>query len=167
MFREMRRKRQLLAEEESRKILEQCTAGVLAVAGDDDYPYAVPVSYVYREGRLYVHSALTGHKIDGLKRNPRVSFCIVAQDEIVPQKFTTCFRSVIVFGKARIVEDEQECRQILRWLGAKYAPGQEENCEEEIRQQIARTAVIEITAEHITGKEAIEIVRAREEKATV
>ena len=104
MFREMRRNKQQLSNEECGEILRKSTAGVLAVSGDDGYPYAVPLSYVYCDNKIYFHSAKSGHKIDGIKNNSKVSFCVIAKDEIIPEKFTTYFRSVIVFGKARILE---------------------------------------------------------------
>ena len=63
MFREMRRTKQLLSEAETIEILQSCTSGVLAVIGDDDYPYAVPLSYVYKDGKLFFHFAKAGHKI--------------------------------------------------------------------------------------------------------
>lgn len=98
MFREMRRKRQLLPTEESVAILERMTNGTLALHGDDGYPYAVPVSYVYADGKIYFHSAMQGHKVDAILRNDKVSFCVVEQDEVKPAEFTTYFRSVIVFA---------------------------------------------------------------------
>lgn len=104
MFREMRRKRQLLPAEDSIAILKKITSGILALHGDDGYPYAVPVSYVYADGRIYFHTAMNGHKVDSIVRNDKVSFCVVEQDEVKPAEFTTYFRSVIVFGKARILE---------------------------------------------------------------
>ena len=163
MFREMRRKRQLLPVEESRAILTRRTAGVLAVAGDDGYPYAVPISYVYAEGKIYLHSARSGHKLDGILRDSRVSFCVIDQDMIVPQEFTTYFRSVILFGRARILEDEAERWRALEQLGAKYSPGYAAGCQKEIAGQIKNTCLIEITIEHMTGKEAIELVRSRKQ----
>ena len=66
MFREMRRKKQQLADEECRSILERGKTGVLAVNGDDGYPYAVPVNYVFSNGKIYFHSALSGHKVDAI-----------------------------------------------------------------------------------------------------
>ena len=76
-FREMRRKRQQLAEEESIAILEKATAGTLALLGDNDYPYAVPISYVYHDGKLYFHSALAGHKVDAIRKCDKASFCVM------------------------------------------------------------------------------------------
>ena len=73
----MRRKRQQLAEEESIGILQKATSGTLALMGDNDYPYAVPISYVYHEGKLYFHSALTGHKVDAIRKCDKASFCVI------------------------------------------------------------------------------------------
>ena len=66
-FRNMRRKRQQLSEEESIGILQQATAGTLALLGDNGYPYALPISYVYDDGKLYFHSAMSGHKVDTIR----------------------------------------------------------------------------------------------------
>lgn len=122
MFREMRRKRQLLPQAESVAILEKMTNGILALHGDEGYPYAVPVSYVYADGKIYFHSAMKGHKVDAIVRNEKVSFCVVEQDDIKPAEFTTYFRSVIVFGRACILTDETEKRAALNLLADKYPP---------------------------------------------
>jgi len=107
-FRPMRRNRQQLDENTCLKILENNTAGVLAVSGDEGYPYAVPLSYVYADGALYFHCAKAGHKTDAIRKYDKVSFCVVDQDEIVPERYTTYFRSVIVFGRARVMENPGE-----------------------------------------------------------
>lgn len=107
-FRAMRRKRQQLSEAETISILEQSTSGTLALMGDGGYPYAVPISYVYADGRLYFHSALTGHKVDAIRACEKASFCVVGQDSVQPKQYTTFFRSVIAFGRLHIIEDEKE-----------------------------------------------------------
>ncbi len=106
MFRSMRRSRQALSQKECEHLLNKATSGVLALSGDEGYPYALPISFVYDEGKLYFHSAKSGHKIDAIKKEPKASFCIIDQDTIVPEKYTTYFRSVIAFGKLSIIEDE-------------------------------------------------------------
>ncbi|MFQ9246675.1 MAG: pyridoxamine 5'-phosphate oxidase family protein [Clostridium paraputrificum] len=116
MFREMRRKKQELSYEECISVLNKCTSGVLAVEGDDGYPYTVPLSDYLNGDELYFHCAKIGHKLDSIKRNNKVSFCVIDKDEIIPEKFTTHYRSVIVFGKAKIVEYEKECKDILMTL---------------------------------------------------
>ena len=158
MFREMRRKRQLLSFEEGVAILEKMTNGILALHGDDGYPYAVPVSYVYAEGKIYFHSALKGHKIDAIMHDGKVSFCVVEQDDVKPAEFTTYFRSVIVFGKARVLKGTEEKYAALKLLADKYSPD-EPGLEAEIDKGYNRLLMIEITVEHMTGKEAVELVR--------
>ena len=101
MFREMRRKRQLLPQEQALEILENGTSGVLALSGDGGYPYAVPLSYVYQEGTLFFHCAKAGHKLDALRRCSKASFCVIDQDQVVPPEYTTYFRSGPVFWRTR------------------------------------------------------------------
>ena len=108
MFREMRRKKQMLSLEECVAVLDNGTSGVLAVDGDNDYPYAVPLSYVYCDSKIFFHCARSGHKLDAIARNEKVSFCVIEADQVMPQEYTTYFRSVIVFGKARVLEDDME-----------------------------------------------------------
>ena len=147
MFREMRLKRQLLSKEDTQKVLYQGTSGVLAVSGDDDYPYAVPLSYVYDGHKIYFHGA-------------KASFCVIYKDQIVPDEYTTYFRSVIVFGTIRILHDEAEKREAIEKLAVKYAPDDtEENRNKAIEREWNPLCVLEMTPEHITGKEAIELVR--------
>ena len=163
MFREMRRRKQLLPEEKSVSILERMTSGVLAVMGDNGYPYAVPLSYVYCDGKLYFHSAKTGHKIEAIIRNEKVSFCVIEQDNVVPEEYTTYFRSVIVFGKARILTDGKEKRKAMEILAEKYSPSQQEGRLQEIEKSFKHFVMIELLVESMTGKEAIELVRKVEQ----
>lgn len=162
MFREMRRKKQVLPLEESIAILNDGTSGVLAVSGDDDYPYAVPLSYVYHDGKIFFHCAKTGHKLDAIVRNEKVSFCVIGQDKVIPHEYTTYFRSVIVFGKARVLDNDDEKRGALETLAARYSPDHEQGRLQEIDQQFKQVCLVELTIEHMTGKEAIELVRAKQ-----
>lgn len=162
MFREMRRNKQLLSQEESVEILENRTAGVLALMGDEGYPYTVPISYVYDEGRIYFHSAKSGHKIDAIRVCDKASFCVVDQDEIVPEKYTTYFRSVIVFGKIRILEDENEKRDAMEKIAVKYYPEDSAaNRDQAIAKEKNALCLIELSVEHMTGKEAIELKKRK------
>ncbi|HCX63106.1 MAG TPA: 5-nitroimidazole antibiotic resistance protein [Clostridiales bacterium] len=160
MFREMRRIKQLLSNEETIEILNACTSGVLGVVGDDDYPYTVPVSYTYNDGKLFIHSAKQGHKIDGINKNDKVTFCVIDRDDVIQKTFTTHFRSVSIFGRARILTDDAERLHALRSLVKKYSPDFIEEGEEEIKKTWDRVCLIEIKTEHMTGKAAIEIINA-------
>ena len=161
MFRKMRRFKQQLPEETATEILARNTSGTLALLGDDDYPYAVPMSYVWAEGKLYFHSAKDGHKIDAVRHHEKASFCVIDQDQIVPEKYTTFFRSVIVFGKLRLIEDPSEMRRAATLLAMKYSSAFEAGISKEIDSAIGHMAILELTAEHMTSKEAIELVKAR------
>ena len=124
-FRPMRRKRQQLSDAEAADILRHATSGVLALLGDEGYPYAVPLSYVFVElpseadgqsaealglpaRRLIFHSAVAGHKVDAIRSCPKASFCVVEQDQVSEERFTTLFRSAIAFGRIRILADDAE-----------------------------------------------------------
>ena len=89
MFRDMRRKNQLLPQEEAEAMLRQGTSGVLSLLGDGGYPYGVPLSYVYHNGKLYFHCAKAGHKLDAIRREGKCSFCVIDQDQVVAEKYTT------------------------------------------------------------------------------
>ena len=149
MFREMRRKKQELSRMESVALLERATSGVLAVLGDGDYPYAVPLSFVYYDEKLYFHCAVTGHKLDAVKRHPKASFCVIGQDHVA-------------FGRVRVLEDPAEKLHALELLAAKYSPGQAEGRRQEIDQQFDRVCMLELSIEHLTGKEAIELTKQRQ-----
>ena len=163
MFREMRRKKQLLNDEETAAVLARGTSGVLSLSGDDGWPYAVPLSYVFDGEKLYFHSAGSGHKLDAIRRCPRASFCVVDQDKIVPEEYTTYFRSVIAFGTIRELEDAGEKRAAIEKLARKYAPGDTaEGMEAAIQRDWEPLCMLEMSIDHMTGKEAIELVRAKQ-----
>ena len=157
-FREMRRRRQQLSQAESVAILQKATSGTLALLGDNGYPYAVPISYVYSEGKLFFHSALSGHKVDAIKNCDKASFCVIAQDDVQPQRFTTFYRSVIAFGRIHIVDDESEKLAVARLLGERYNPNDEEGLRKELESGFARMLALRFDIEHLSGKEAIELV---------
>jgi uncharacterized protein len=160
MFRGMRRGKQLLSMEDTVAVMDRCTNGVLACLGDEDYPYAVPLSYVYFNDKIYFHSAKAGHKIDAITKNPKVSFSVIDEDTIVSEKYTTYFRSVIAFGKARIVEGN-EWLQAFEALVKKYSEDQPEETKQNKITGGTQAYIIAIDVEHITGKEAIEYVNAK------
>jgi len=160
MFREMRRSRQLLSDEDTVAVLHRCTNGVLACLGDGGYPYAVPLSYVYFRDRIYFHCAQQGHKIDAIRSDPKVSFAVIDEDTIVSDQYTTCFRSVIAFGKARLVEGGE--REEAFWaLVEKYSGDQPRQAQMKEIAGCTKAVIIAIDIEHITGKEAIEYAREK------
>lgn len=160
MFREMRRGKQLLSTEDTVAVIDRCTNGVLACLGDEDYPYAVPLSYVYFNSKIYFHSAKAGHKIDAITKYPKVSFTVIDEDTIVSKEYTTYFRSVTAFGKARIVEGDERL-EAFQALVEKYSGDQPEEAKYKEISGCTQAYIIAIDIEHVTGKEAIEYVKAR------
>ncbi|MFI3213646.1 MAG: pyridoxamine 5'-phosphate oxidase family protein [Eubacteriales bacterium] len=154
MFREIRRlNKQIMNREEVIQMLETATNGVLAVAGDDEYPYAVPLSFAYADGKIYFHSTTaTSHKMDAIKKNPKVSFCVVTQDHIIPDDFNTLYKSAIAFGIARVLTDEQEIMKGILAITRKYSGEYIEKGKEHIEKYRGKFCVVEIEIEHLTGK---------------
>ena len=157
MFSEMRRSKQLMSNGDAEAVMARCTNGVLACAGDDGYPYAVPLSYVYYKNKIYFHSAKAGHKIDSIKRDPKVSFAVVDEDTIVSEEYTTYYRSVIAFGKARIAEGAERL-EAFRALVEKYSGDQPEESKRGKIEECTQSDIIAVDIEHMTGKQSIEYV---------
>ena len=139
MFREIKIKDKKL--DNATEILKGGEYGVLATSGEDGYPYTVPLSYIY-DAAIYFHCASTGHKIDNIKYNDKVSFCVVGRAKTVPEELSVDYQSVIVFGRAKIIEGAEK-RSALGKLMQKYAP--ESNC-------LTDATVVKIEIEHISAK---------------
>ena len=156
MFREMRRKKQQLTQEECVSLLETLPRGVLAVLGDDDYPYTVPMDFVYENGKLFFHCAQTGHKLDAIRRCDKVSYCVHDQGYLEEGDWALHFCSVIVFGRMRLVEDQEKAMEVCRKLSYKFTQDKE-YIEREVAQSGPHTLVLELIPEHMTGKKVHEL----------
>lgn len=160
MFREMRRIKQLLSKEDTKAVMDRCTNGVMACIGDEDYPYAVPLNYVYFNDKIYFHSGKAGHKIDAVMNHPKVSFAVIDEDTIVSEEYTSYFRSAVAFGKARITEGD-EWQEAFKALVEKYSGELPEDDKHSKIIECTESYIVAIDVDHITGKEAIEIVNAK------
>ena len=153
MFRKMRRKDKQLSEEQTIEILTAGEEGVLATVGEDGYPYAVPLNYIYQDGAIYFHCALNGHKLENIRFNPRVSFCVTADTGIIAEEFSTRFRSVVVFGRAEEALDDEKIKglkALVHGLAADHVPAGEKY----IRQALDKARVFKVNVEHMSGKTA-------------
>ncbi|WP_296881237.1 pyridoxamine 5'-phosphate oxidase family protein [uncultured Methanobrevibacter sp.] len=151
MFRKMRRQKQELPEDECIDILKNEPRGVLALLGDNDYPYSLPMSHVYADGKIYFHGAQTGHKNDAVQKHSKCSYCVMDEGVKTSDSWWYTFRSVIVFGQIKTLTDSDEKIRALTFLGDKFFPTHEETVDE-ISRLLDRTEVFEITIEHMTGK---------------
>lgn len=157
MERSMRRFKQQLSREDCFEILRRNTSGVLALCGSDMMPYAVPLSHAVDSDRLIFHCAKAGHKLDLMRENANASFCVIDQDEVHPERFTTYFRSVIVFGRIHIIEDEDERFEAAKIIGRRCNPDELE-LQSELSKGFSRVVMLEMPIDQITGKQAIELV---------
>lgn len=149
----MRRSDRLMDEDKAKELLARCEYGVLSMTGEDGAPYAVPLSYIYRNGVVYFHCALKGRKLDCISREHRVCFSAVDGVKAVYRDgFTTEYSSVLAFGKAYEVTDEEEKREVLMSLCEKYLPGFMDKAPADISSAIKRTGVYKIVVESISGK---------------
>lgn len=168
MFRPLRRASQALTLEECIQILKRESTMVLGVSGDDEYPYTVPLNFVYTDpdaarplGTIGFHCAVSGHKLDAIRRDEKVSVCVISRDKVNAPLRATDFESVIAFGKARILTEPDELRKAALKIGDKYARDYRADCEAETEDTIRRgtLACVEITLEHISGKRAKHLMR--------
>ncbi len=146
----MRRKDRELPIEEAHKILEKGEWGVFCTF-DGEYPYGVPVNYVFFNNSIYFHCATVGYKIDNLRIRDKVCFTVVTEAQVVPEKLTTRYESVIVFGKAEIIEGNEKVKA-LRALGMKFSKDYLKNVDECIQNDKNVTLVVAIRIEQITAK---------------
>lgn len=163
----MRRKKQQLTEAEALQMLDEATSGVLSLVDPDGKPYGVPISFARDNKNLYFHSALQGRKLEAVRHCPWASFCVIAQDEIIPERFTTEFRSVIASGPIEEITEDQAKRQALELLAEKYsAEVPSAMKDKEIDGGLKRCAILKLEMQELSGKEAIELVRRRQEQKT-
>ena len=135
----------------------------MAVAGENGYPYAFPIDYVYDGGRLYFHCAKTGHKLDAVRACDKASFCVIDRDEVLPEKFTTKYRSAIVFGRVREVTGAAEIENIMRALAGKYSPREGEEAFQREMRTSGTLCVLALEIEHLSGKQGKELLMEREQ----
>ena len=152
MFREMRRFKQALTQEECVELLQNCKRAVIAVTGDEGYPYCLPINYYYEkeDNTIYFHSSKQGHKVDSLNKDNRI--CFTAHDEgYQKEDWSYYVKSVIVFGEAHFLEEGDKKYEMAKKFGMKYFPSEKE-VDEELRKDYSRVEIIAIEIKHMTGK---------------
>ena len=153
MFRELVRKKQQISQGKCIEILKNEKRGVLSVHGDDGYPYGMPLNHYYCEedGKLYFHSGMQGHKVDALRRNSKVSYCVYDEGYRKEGEWALNIRSVILFGHIEFIEDREKIYEISRKLSYQFTDDTA-YIEHEIEHSGPRTLMFALTIEHMTGK---------------
>ena len=157
MFRPVRKTKNEICTEDAKELLIASRRGVLAVNGDDGYPYAVPINYFYDEanGKIYFHSSRVGHKVDALKKCDKVCFTVVGNETVKDETWAPYVKSAVVFGFCHPIEDREEAMTALKRFAMKYYPD-EQTADDEIAVSAKAVRMFEITVEHISGKEVQE-----------
>ena len=153
MFREMRRFKQQISREECVYVLTEQPRGVLSVLGDDGYPYGIPLDHWYseEENKLFFHCAKVGHKLDAIAACDKVSYCVMDEGYRRDGEWSLNIRSVVVFGRMRVVEDEEKKREICTNLARKFTDD-EAYLQRVLTNAFPRVSCLELTIEHMTGK---------------
>lgn len=154
MFREMRRKKNEISIDMAKQLLASSRRGVLAMNGDDGYPYAIPVNYLYddKAQRIYFHGAKTGHKVDALRACDKVCFTVYGNETVRTESWAPFMQSVVVFGRCHLMDAGSETTRHLKQFAMKYYPS-EQLVDEEIAHTGKAVQVFEIEIEHMSGKE--------------
>ena len=157
MFRPIRRKKKEIDINTAKQLLQCSRRGVLAVNGDDGYPYAFPVNYFYDSDaeKIYFHGARVGHKVDALHASDKVCFTVYGNETVKEEAWAPFVQSTVVFGRCHLMEEGAEATEILRKIAGKYYPN-EQLIDEEIERSGNAVQLFEIEIEHLSGKEVHE-----------
>ena len=157
MFRTIRKKKNELDKNAARNLLQYSRRGVLSVNGDDGYPYAIPVNYIYdREvEKIYFHGARAGHKVDALQACDKVCFTVYGNETIKEESWAPFMQSTVVFGRCHLIEAGEKATALLKQFAMKYYPN-EKMVDEEIAHAGKAVQLFEIDIEHLSGKEVQE-----------
>jgi len=147
----MRRKDKAMQDGAIIDLLQNGEYGVLSTVDGNEQPYGVPLNYVLMNNCIYFHCALEGHKLDNLAANRKVSFCVVGRTKVLPAEFSTEFESVIVFGRASLIEGEERY-QALNALIEKYSPEFVSEGSAYIEKFDSQTNLVRLEIQHMTGK---------------
>ena len=158
MFRSIRKKKNEISIEMAKELLRGSRRGVLAVNGDNGYPYAIPINYLYDEEaqKIIFHGAKAGHKVDALKACDKVCFTVYGNERIKKEEWAPFLQSVVVFGRCHLVENQEECIKLVKKFAMKYYPD-EKLVDEEVAISGMAVQMFEIEIEHLSGKEVQEI----------
>lgn len=158
MFRPIRKKKNELTRDVAVALLQESRRAVLAVQGDDGYPYAIPINYLYDDeaGRIYFHGARAGHKIDAIKRCDKVCFTVYGHESIKAEPWAPFVQSVVIFGRCTLVADQDRAIQLVRRFAGKYYPDMA-LVDQEIASSGKSVQMFEIEIEHLSAKEVQEI----------
>jgi len=152
VFRDIRRKDRILDNKTAMNLLETGEYGFLAICGKNGYGYGIPLNFALDGKNIYFHCAMEGFKLDSIRKNNRVSFCVTGRTKVLPAQFSTIYESVLVFGRISDHLPEDERRKALNLLVAKYSPGFVDVSKEYISKSFHKTNILRLDIEYLSGK---------------
>lgn len=157
MFRAVRKKKNEISLDEAKNLLRSSRRGVLAVNGDEGYPYAIPINYLYDEenNKIIFHGAKAGHKVDSVKKNDKICFTVFGNETFTEENWAPYLQSVVVFGRCHLVENRDDIISLVKKFALKYYPN-EDMVNEEIVNSGKGVQMFEIKIEHLSGKKVQE-----------
>lgn len=157
MFRDIRKKKNKMSAELTNKLLKETRIGILAVNGDEGYPYALPINFLYDEARqkIFFHGAKRGHKYDTLKRSEKVCFSVYGQEMVKEEAWAPFVQSAVIFGRCHLMENTEQALEVLKQFALKYYPN-EKMVMDEIDASRNAVQLFEIDIEQLSGKEVQE-----------
>lgn len=157
MFRAVRKKKNEISQDEAKNLLRSSRRGVLAVNGDEGYPYAIPINYLYDEenNKIIFHGAKAGHKVDSIKKNDKICFTVFGNETFIEENWAPYLQSVVVFGRCHLVENRDDIISLVKKFALKYYPN-EDMVNEEIANSGKGVQMFEIKIEHLSGKKVQE-----------
>ncbi|GAB1476822.1 pyridoxamine 5'-phosphate oxidase family protein [Bacillota bacterium] len=151
MFQEMRRKDREISNDQIEQILLEADYGVLSTIGENGYPYGVAVNYIYYKGRIFIHCAAKGHKLNNIKHNNKVSFLIVTDVDVKPEQVSTNYKSVVAFGSAEEIQGDLKDEALKQFI-YKYCGDFIDGGLEYVEKAKGEARVFAINIDHMTGK---------------
>ena len=157
MFKAVRKKKNEISQDEVKNLLRSSRRGVLAVNGDEGYPYAIPINYLYDEenNKIIFHGAKAGHKVDSIKKNDKICFTVFGNETFIEENWAPYLQSVVVFGRCHLVENRDDTISLVKKFALKYYPN-EDMVNEEIANSGKGVQMFEIKIEHLSGKKVQE-----------
>jgi nitroimidazol reductase NimA-like FMN-containing flavoprotein (pyridoxamine 5'-phosphate oxidase superfamily) len=152
MFREIRLKDRVVSDEKTIEIIKNGSFGVLSTIGADGYPYGVPLNYTYFDNCICFHCAQKGHKLENIDFNNKVSFCVVNKSDVLANEFDTDYESAVAFGKASVITDDSEKKDIMLSVLNKYSAEYLKAGNNYMKKYWDETSVVKIKIEHLSGK---------------
>ena len=152
MTKPLRRADRRLDDAAAMALLKRGEYGILSTSDKSNRPYGIPVNYVVMKDNIFFHCATEGQKLENITTNKGVSFCVVGKTELLPEKFSTRYESVVVSGNADVIEDKVLKKTALCALVAKYAPDHIAAGDAYIDRLMGQTAVVRVSIEYLAGK---------------